>query len=87
MILVIDAGNSRIKWRLTDNGQIVAEGFQLTPKVLEDATLNLSDVKAPSEIRIASVAGEKLFIGLSINCSSNSPHPFVLRRCPQHLVS
>lgn len=60
MILVIDAGNSRIKWRLTDNGQIVAEGTQLTPKALEDATLNLSDIKTPNEIRIASVAGEKV---------------------------
>lgn len=60
MILVIDAGNSRIKWRLTDKGQTLAEGFQLTPKVFECETLNLSEIKPPSEIRIASVAGDKV---------------------------
>jgi type III pantothenate kinase len=60
MILVIDAGNSRIKWRLTDRHQIVAEGGQLTPRALEDAIFSLSDMQPPSEIRIASVAGDKV---------------------------
>jgi type III pantothenate kinase len=60
MILVIDAGNSRIKWRLTDRHQIVAEGRQLTPRALEDAIFSLSDMQPPSEIRIASVAGDKV---------------------------
>lgn len=60
MILVIDAGNSRIKWRLTDRQQIVAEGGQLTPRAFEGATFSLSDMQAPSEIRIASVAGDKV---------------------------
>ena len=60
MILVIDAGNSRIKWRLTDRHQIVAEGEQLTPRALEDAIFSLSDMQPPSEIRIASVAGDKV---------------------------
>jgi len=60
MILVIDAGNSRIKWRLTDRHQIVAEGGQLTPRALEDAIFSLSDMQPPSAIRIASVAGDKV---------------------------
>ena len=60
MILVIDAGNSRIKWRLTDRQQIVAEGGQLTPRAFEDAKFSLSDMQPPSEIRIASVAGDKV---------------------------
>ena len=60
MILVIDAGNSRIKWRLMDRHQIVAEGGQLTPRAFEDAIFSLSDMQPPSEIRIASVAGDKV---------------------------
>lgn len=60
MILAIDAGNSRIKWRLTDNGQKIAEGSQLTAKAREGEALNLSGVKSPSEIRIASVAGGEI---------------------------
>jgi type III pantothenate kinase len=57
MILAIDAGNSRIKWRLTDGSQKIAQGAQLTAKVLEGEVLNLSGIKSPSEIRIANVAG------------------------------
>ena len=57
MILAIDAGNSRIKWRLTDDGQQIAQGAQLTAKLLEGEALNLSETQSISEIRIASVAG------------------------------
>lgn len=60
MVLCIDAGNSRIKWRLTNKGQTVAEGAQLTPKSFEGETLHLSEIQSPSEIRIASVAGDKV---------------------------
>ncbi|MGB0459437.1 MAG: type III pantothenate kinase [Porticoccaceae bacterium] len=60
MVLSIDAGNSRIKWRLTNKGQILAEGAQLTPKSFEGETLNLSEIQSPSEIRIANVAGDKV---------------------------
>ena len=60
MVLSIDAGNSRIKWRLTNKGQTVAQGAQLTPKSFEGETLNLSEIQSPSEIRIASVAGDKV---------------------------
>lgn len=58
MILCIDAGNSRIKWRLTDNGQQIAKGAQRTSTILDGEDLELSDIKPPTEIRIASVAGD-----------------------------
>jgi type III pantothenate kinase len=64
MILAIDAGNSRIKWRLTDKARQIAEGAQLTAKVHEGETLHLSGVKSPDEIRIANVAGDDVVTGL-----------------------
>ena len=60
MILNIDAGNSRIKWRLTDNGQQIAKGVELTSKILDGGTLDLSEIKSPSEIRVSSVAGDRV---------------------------
>jgi type III pantothenate kinase len=60
MILCIDAGNSRIKWRLTDNGQQLAQGAQLTSEVVDGKNIDFSAIKSASEIRIASVAGEKI---------------------------
>lgn len=60
MILNIDAGNSRIKWRLTDNGQQMAEGVQLTSETVEGKLLSLPDKSRPSEIRIACVAGDEI---------------------------
>lgn len=64
MILAIDAGNSRIKWRLTEKARQIAEGAQLTAKVHEGETLHLSGVKSPDEIRIANVAGDDVVTGL-----------------------
>ena len=58
MILNIDVGNSRIKWRLTDNGQKMAEDVQSTRDTLEGKILDLPDKSRPSEIRIACVAGD-----------------------------
>lgn len=58
MILCIDAGNSRIKWRLTDNGQQIAKGVQRTSTILDGEDLELSDIQSPTEIRIASVVGD-----------------------------
>jgi len=60
MILCIDAGNSRVKWRLTDNGQQLAQGAQLTSEIVAGKALDFSTIKSASEIRIASVAGEKI---------------------------
>ena len=60
MILCIDAGNSRIKWRLTDNGAQQAQGAQLTSEVVDGKDIDFYDIKPPSEVRIASVAGDKI---------------------------
>ena len=60
MILCIDAGNSRIKWRLTDSGKMLAQGAQLTSEVVEGKNIDFSDIKSLHEVRIASVAGEKI---------------------------
>ncbi|MDG1693477.1 MAG: type III pantothenate kinase [Porticoccaceae bacterium] len=60
MILNIDAGNSRVKWRLTNNGQQIAKGVHQTSNILKGEALDLSDIQSPSEIRIASVAGDQI---------------------------
>ena len=60
MILCIDAGNSRVKWRLSDNGQQLAQGAQLTSEVADEKYIDFSDIKSLHEVRIASVAGEKI---------------------------
>ena len=60
MILCIDAGNSRVKWRLTNNGQQLAHGAQLTSEVADGKNIDFSDIKSLHEVRIASVAGEKI---------------------------
>lgn len=60
MILCIDAGNSRIKWRFTADDKLLAEGIQQTSEVLKAGTLELLGVDNPSEVRLSSVAGEKV---------------------------
>ena len=60
MILAIDAGNSRIKWRITNDGQQIAQGAQLTAKFLKGEVLSLSEIQSVKEIRIASVAGDEV---------------------------
>jgi type III pantothenate kinase len=60
MILAIDAGNSRIKWRITNDGQQIAQGAQLTAKFLKGEALSLSEIQSVNEIRIASVAGDEV---------------------------
>lgn len=78
MILCIDAGNSRIKWRLTKNGESIAEGGQLTAKIFEDEALNLSEIESPSEIRVANVAGEEVFARLKQQLLSQFSAPIRL---------
>lgn len=60
MILSIDAGNSRIKWRLTDNGGLLSQGAHLTSDIANEKNIDFSAIKSPSEIRIASVSGDKV---------------------------
>ncbi|MCS5587977.1 MAG: type III pantothenate kinase [Porticoccaceae bacterium] len=56
MILDIDIGNSRIKWRLVDNGKPVATGSQATSAVAAGEPFELLGVTAVDEARAASVA-------------------------------
>jgi type III pantothenate kinase len=85
MILCIDAGNSRIKWRLTDNGKSIAEGAQLTNKSLEGEALDLSEIESPSEIRIANVAGEEVFARLKQQLQSQFSAPIRLAQASSTL--
>jgi type III pantothenate kinase len=80
MILCIDAGNSRIKWRLTDNGQQIAKGAQRTSTILDGEDLELSDIKPPTEIRIASVAGDGIAKSLHQQLLKKFSIPFRLAK-------
>lgn len=80
MILTIDVGNSRIKWRLTDEGQQIAQGAQLTAKFLEGEALNLSETQPISEIRIANVAGGEVIEGLKKQLISQFSAPIRLAK-------
>lgn len=61
MLLDIDVGNSRLKWRLTDAGSgVVGRGYG-TRQTLAEITLAISQLVAPDRIarvRVANVAGE-----------------------------
>ena len=81
MILCIDAGNSRVKWRLTDNGQQLAQGAQLTSEVADGKNIDFSDIKSLHEVRIASVAGEKIVEQLQQQLRQQFSVPVRLRRC------
>ena len=65
MILQIDAGNTRIKWRVIkgskaagDSFRTVVEGNQLTATVLAGEALQLTGVTALTAAQLSSVAGD-----------------------------
>lgn len=60
MILDIDAGNTRIKWRLLDAGRVIARGDQLTDLIRQGAPLEIDAVKSLNRIRLSCVAGEDI---------------------------
>jgi type III pantothenate kinase len=65
MILQIDAGNTRIKWRVLDGSEAVLQGDQLTASVLAGQPLALLGVTGVSLAQLSSVASETLVISLS----------------------
>ena len=65
MILQIDAGNTRIKWRVTNGPKTVVEGSQLTASVLAGEPLLLGDVAALTAAQLSNVAGDKIVANLS----------------------
>ena len=56
MILQVDIGNSRIKWRLLDKHNSVMAGSQSTSSILSGEPLVLQGITSVSEVRAASVA-------------------------------
>jgi len=65
MILQIDAGNTRIKWRLLNGSQIVLQGNQLTASVLGGEPLQLLGVAALTQAQLSTVAGDAVVTNLS----------------------
>jgi type III pantothenate kinase len=60
VILDIDAGNTRIKWRIVDGIRMVARGDQLTELIRQGVPLKI-DSKDPIElIRLSCVAGKDI---------------------------
>jgi len=64
VILDIDAGNTRIKWRVLDQGQVVSSGDQLTESVRQLAALDITCAESIQRIRLSSVAGSDIIESL-----------------------
>ena len=64
MILDLDAGNSRIKWRLIGHGKHLAVGTQDSAAVAAGEKLELPETAAISEARLVSVASPQLSAAL-----------------------
>ena len=65
MILQIDAGNSRIKWRVLDCTAAVFQGNQPTASVLAEEPLRLPAVAGLRLAQLSSVAGDTVVANLS----------------------
>lgn len=57
MILDIDAGNTRIKWRVSDGPKLIIEGSQATAAVRQGASLEIRGANHIHRARISCVAG------------------------------
>lgn len=57
MILDIDAGNTRIKWRLVDDNREVVHGSQLTESIRQELPLEIAKVASLKRVRLSCVAG------------------------------
>ena len=56
MIIDIDIGNTRVKWRVRDGADVIARGAQETDTLIDGAALQLDDVPRLCAARICSVA-------------------------------
>ena len=79
MILDIDAGNTRIKWRVLDQGQVVARGDQLTESIRQYASLEITGAGNIQRIRLCSVAGSDIVKSLQNQLKTQF-------NCPLHLA-
>ena len=77
-LLVIDAGNTRIKWGLHENGQWLERGAAATA---EADTLPFAQLPAPDRIVAANVAGDEIAqrIRSALGSVSAEPHWIVSR--------
>lgn len=64
MVLQIDIGNSRIKWRLMNGHKPLLAGSQATATILSGKPLDLKGVNSVSEMHIASVANPAVITSL-----------------------
>ena len=65
MILQIDAGNTRIKWRVLNGSKVIHQGHQLTASVLAGEPLKLLGVNGLRLAQLSTVAGKKVVSNLS----------------------
>ena len=65
MILQIDAGNTRIKWRVLNGSKVVQQGHQLTATVLAGEPLKLLGVTELRLAQLSTVAGKTVVCNLS----------------------
>jgi type III pantothenate kinase len=82
--LVIDAGNTRIKWALHDGARFVQEGWR-ERNAIDALGRDWQDLPAPAAVAIASVAGETVARALSALCARWPLQPLwvagVARQC------
>lgn len=60
MIIDIDIGNTRVKWRVRDGARPIARGTQNTDRLIDGAALQLDQVPRLSAARICSVADDSV---------------------------
>jgi type III pantothenate kinase len=60
VILDIDAGNTRVKWRVVDGVRVIARGDQLTALVRQGEPLKIDSQSAIARIRLSCVAGRDI---------------------------
>lgn len=78
MNLDIDVGNTRIKWRVFDQGLVVAHGDQLTEVSRQATPLEITDVDNIQRIRLSCVAGNEIVENLRSQLMEQFNCPLVL---------
>jgi type III pantothenate kinase len=60
VILDVDVGNTRVKWRVVDRVQVISRGDQLTELIRQGATLNIDSQYDIERVRLSCVAGKEI---------------------------
>lgn len=64
MILDVDVGNTRIKWQVSKNGDVIAGGTQSTISVVQGGALEIAGVSSLQRARLSCVAGRDIAVAL-----------------------